>query len=358
MLKMLFYQTVLSSLRVLVDKIIKIKDYLNPLLYSENLRVTQCYEGVASYKSGRAAIFVVYRKEGVPFYIKNILAQLKRLEVDCWVTVNQNASTEIIDYLRSNSHKVIVRKSFGRDFGAYKDVIAKLNLKELQRLLIINDSVFYFSKNLDILFNRLFETQQEVLALTCSGEQHWHAQSYLLSLSRNVFLSSAFSHFWRNYKPFNSRSHAIKYGELGFSKAVLFRYSEISPAIYNRLVASLSLRNDTQNIFHFLIPDYWKSDETSRDNMSKYNARLLRSLEDFNPSHGIALLCALSLGFCVLKRDVSFRKTFAITSIAEALYMLDIDKSEIEEAITELEVKGKVDGFGLLVKLKAILGLI
>ena len=222
MLKTIFFQFILISLRILVDKFTKIKDYLNPLLYSEKRRIIQCYDGVASYGSGRAAIFVVYRKEGIPFYIKNVLEQLKRLEVDCWVAVNQNASTEIIDYLKSNSHKVIVRKNFGRDIGAYKDVISKLNLNEIQRLLIINDSVFYFSKKLDSLFDRLFETQQEVLALTCSGEQHWHAQSYLLSLSRKVFLSSTFSHFWRSYKPFNSRFHAIKYGELEFSKSSSF----------------------------------------------------------------------------------------------------------------------------------------
>ena len=107
-----------------------------------------------------------------------------------------------------------------------------------------------------------------------------------------------------------------------------------------------------------MIPDHWKIDNNSKNDRLTYNATLLRSLEDFNPSHGIALLCALSLGFCALKRDVSYRKTFAITSIAEALYKLDMDQSEIEEAITELEVKGKVDSSGLIVKFKANLGLI
>jgi hypothetical protein len=329
----------------------KVKDRFNPCFYSARYRLGRVIEGKKVFESKATAIFVIYRKHGVPFYIKNILDQFERLNVSCWVSINDDASEEIVEYLADRVCGVVLRKNFGHDFAAYKDLLNLVGLRNCERLIMLNDSAFYFSRDLDKLFDQLVNTKYEVLPLTASAQYGWHAQSYLVSISSRVFNHQSFLSFWKNYKPYNSRRHAIFNGEIKLSREV-FSLFDFGPPVYSKLIAVNSIvhSSNSENLIS-LLPDV-AQEQVSIDGPG--NNRLIsafRKVDCFNPSHGIPMVCAMELGFCVLKKDVFFRGTFSMLALVQALVELGLDNSEIVGAISEIERRGsfdELDWFGKL----------
>ena len=234
----------------------------------------------------------------------------------------------------------------------------------MKRLIILNDSMFYYSKGLDLLFNSLVRSEQDVVCLTSSFDGSWHAQSYLISLSNSVFLTSEFSSFWSRYKPYNSRRHAIRKGELEFSRVVLAKHYDRASTVYSHLGVSkyvlASPAAFTSNVMPWLVPD----DLSNRPGRTKFEIKafstkmnVMKAAERHNPSHALACLAAYALGFCVLKRDVVFRRSFGITKIVVALNLLGVDEHEVSQTVTELEFKGSVERLRYFDRIRARLGL-
>lgn len=335
--------THLHGLSCFFSVIKKTKDRTNLLLYFKHKRLVRIEEGLASFSSGRVAVFVMYQKECLSFSEINLLKEFKKNKVDCFSSINQEAPQSIVKFLKKNAHLVVVRKNFGRDFGAYKDTLSLVNLKNAHRLIIANDSVFYFSKNLSNLFTQLIDTKKPIVAMTCSKAHKWHVQSYLFSLSSEIFSSREFKNFWKNYIPFNSRVHAVHQGEIKFSQDVLSKYAKTTHTIYNLFHAAQSLSENSDQTCNLLSPEHLRKKNVTQNHEYKKKEKLLSGLEDTSPSHSLALFCAKGLGFCILKKDITFRKIHSLSCLYFALTELEIDSDEIRDALHELGLRGKVD---------------
>jgi hypothetical protein len=57
--------------------------------------------------------------------------------------------------------------------------------------------------------------------MTENYDGRYHVSSWCFQLLNEVLKSPAFVAFWRNYRPVDSRRHAIRQGEIGFSKMLL-----------------------------------------------------------------------------------------------------------------------------------------
>ncbi len=133
--------------------------------------------------------------------------------------------------LASRSWLVMERPNFGYDFGGYRDAVRQINEGGLgpERLVIMNDSV-WFPMREDVL-DRLEALpgdivgllQDEKVAHDTDGGQptdRRHVESYFLLIRGHVWASDAFQRFWRDYRMTDHKPHTIKYGEIGFSKAM------------------------------------------------------------------------------------------------------------------------------------------
>jgi hypothetical protein len=351
-----------------IDFFYKVKDWFSIYFYSSNLRIVKVLPGKISFKNNRLAIFVVYQKSGIPFYITNVLDSLRRLEIDCLISVNEDLDKVSIDYLLENSSKVILRKNFGRDFCAYKDAINLEDLTDIDKLILLNDSAIYFSKNLDVIFKNFILNEKDISTLFENFDRNWHVQSYFMALSSKVFLSKNFIDFWRKYKPYNSRRHCINSGEIYFSNKVLSHhyYHRYNHYNYIDLYDSLEKNMDLNNLL--MTPNKGAISNTRKhffDFENNKNNKYLNKinfydfcaeLEAFNTSHALAFLGPLVMNDCILKRDIVFRESFTINEVYSALTKLEINQNEINSAIFDLCRKGTVSKLGPKNKILSMLG--
>ena len=369
--------------RLIFDALYKMRDLFDPKLYSKMMRVSNIIDGKKLHNTTSVAIFVIYQKGQIPFYIKNVLNVLNALHVNVVVTVNEDIGNEQINWLIENCHLCILRKNFGRDFGAYKDAIDILDLESYQKLLLINDSLIYFSKNLNILFKNFIDSPRMVVALNENFDKFWHAQTHLLALDKKVFLSNNFKKFWSKYRPFNSRPHSIFNGEIKFSRDVLSFYAIDREVIYgiNKILLAFSagdilMENEDSALLN-LLPDMgdegsaliefmkqrlrFIDEDNSKSNfaLEKFAVKgLLTAAEKKNPSHSLGLLAPFITSTCIIKRDLLFRNSFSLTQIANAFQKMNLNSTEAQEAISELLVKGSISKAPVYLRFKANIGLL
>ncbi len=133
----------------------------------------------------------------------------------------------------------IEKPNFGRDFGSYKSGFSAIRSERLdqqcQRLIMLNDSVFYSTRNLDKFIENLLSNNKEVLGATENHEIEYHLGSFCIAFSGSIIRHPKFLKFWNSYRKTDVRQKVIKRGEMGLSKAL--RNCISSPgemqAIYN-----------------------------------------------------------------------------------------------------------------------------
>ncbi len=321
---------------VFFNTINKTLNLFNPCLYAKRFRVVDKVKGQKQYKSRLWAILVIYQKKEIPFYVKNIIRVLNNLSINILISANDSITAKELNYLSANCNKLLIRKNFGRDFAAYKDALTFLDLKSTDKLLMLNDSIAYFKKNLQKTIAQFIKKEFDIISLYKSYAKKNHYQSFLLSFSNNVLNDKKFTNFWKSYIPFNNRTHAINNGEIRFSTKVLNLYS--NSYVINQFRDSAICTKFKSNEWQQLIPD---GDKTFYNNIIKdINLNYYLSENFFhNPTHKFAFLSYFINKSLILKNDIYFRGTYSIISISLNLNLLGIDKFEIREFIKILDTQ-------------------
>ena len=200
----------------LLSSLLFICDFCNPSFHLKSLRVVT-QQKLTENNSNIYVIFVIYQKNHIPFYVRNIIENIKKRNILLSVVVNHDASKDVIDYIKKWSDKITIRKNIGRDFGGYKDEITSVDLQKIDRLILINDSVFYFNRNLDVLFSDLLDRNHEWVCMYENFEHEYHAQSFLLAFGPSIIQSKIFKDYWDKYLPLNNRRYTIEKGEKGLT---------------------------------------------------------------------------------------------------------------------------------------------
>lgn len=355
-------------------------DICNPSFHLKSLRIVK-QQKLTENKSKIYVIFVIYQKKHIPFYIKNIIANIKRRGLLLSVVVNYDTSNEVIEYLDKWCDKLTLRKNIGRDFGGYKDEITSIDLKKIDRLILINDSVFYFNRNLDSLFSDLLDRDHEWVCLYENFELRYHAQSFLLAFGSNIIHSELFKKYWENYKSYTSRRFSIEKGEKELT--VVCKKTGHYPHVINSMeVLQRRLLAFTHKEFISLIDERWVSFSNPVYNIyyeemqlilmpfrknifnKKLNCadtlisphivnQLILAITNSNPTHSAAYIFLKLFDKPYLKRDCVYRNYVAKSQFRQHLEDSNLDKSEIEECMKEIGIKGSSsDERGIWPKIK------
>ena len=337
----MIYKLLYLTLQKLFSVPYYIADLLSPTFYLRSYRLK-----VIDFKkstSPHLAIFVIYQKNGLTFSIRNMVEALIANHVKVVMVVNGEVASEIKDYLASNCHRIIYRKNTGRDFGAYQDALSTESPDRFQKVFLINDSVFYFKKNLKELIGDTLKSQHDWVALYDNYNVGYHAQSFFLCFGHELLRSKAFKTFWRKYRPFNLRHHVINAGELELSRLLIdagyhCHVMADGSALRERL-QSLGA-SELAHLKNFLTVAFLRRHPEIMGKEGKsFIQHLVFACETYPPSmHGTYPMFGLLKGVAVFKRDLVAREMTSASEFLQLVQAMELDPSEIKDAVAEFSL--------------------
>jgi lipopolysaccharide biosynthesis protein len=125
--------------------------------------------------------------------------------------------------LKKLCRAVVVRSSFGRDFGAWRDTLSLdlVRQEQIQELLLVNDSVLGPIRPLDPLFERM-RCAEGLWGLVNSDQNGAHLQTFLLLAKGRTAVDATFD-FFRKLVLSTDKEIVIENGELAFTSAIARR---------------------------------------------------------------------------------------------------------------------------------------
>ncbi len=171
------------------------------------------------------AVFSIYQPKSLSLLIKRSINYLLNHKIKIIIVAPHNIEPNDIQFLKEKHCIVLTRLNFGRDFGSYKYGILyllenKYLLKNFKKVLLINDGIFFPLKEKDTTLATILNNPHDVVGLAENYQQHWHIGSYFILFEKEFLFNKAIQDFWKNYKPYSSRFHAIRNGEIALGKKI------------------------------------------------------------------------------------------------------------------------------------------
>jgi hypothetical protein len=167
------------------------------------------------------AIIVKYAAFRVDEDFLDLLDALRRARVNAIVVCNGTPRPAELQRLRGAAQRILIRPNIGRDMGGYRAASLHLAGLDASRVLYFNDSVFYLrGAELDRMVAALLTSDYDVTGTFENHEYFHHVGSFAFSMAGEVFADPRVAAFWRDYKPYDLRPHAIIRGELGLARCL------------------------------------------------------------------------------------------------------------------------------------------
>ena len=157
-----------------------------------------------------------------------VLALLEAYKAQGFNIVFVTSSKRITEFDLEAAKKVcaviIRRRSYGRDFGAWKDGlrVAKHRFTHIEEILLTNDTILGPIHSLSPVFARMNEIDADFIGLTDSWDRAYHLQSFFL-LVRGPRGVAALDDYLRRLFLRNEREWVIARGEVDITRAMLRR---------------------------------------------------------------------------------------------------------------------------------------
>lgn len=202
------------------------------------------------FKGGNVLLLALYEKTELRPDTVELLKEAKKqnvfvLAVNTLKLANENYQPDLFDVY-------IERDNFGRDFGSYQEGMKYFYSNKISekcdRLLILNDSVFFSKQGLPQFISNLFSTNVEVLGATENREISHHLGSFCISVAGKIAKSEKFKKYWHDYKSSNVRPLVIKRGEFTLSKVLksLVSSEDNFKALYDVVFFEKALSQDSK----------------------------------------------------------------------------------------------------------------
>jgi hypothetical protein len=278
----------------------------------------------------RRLAIVVLHPRFVEFSIRHLVTALADAGFTIVALSSRDVPSSIVRVIESAGGIVVGRAHVGRDIGAYQDAIRFLHahasdFSRLEQVVLANDSVYWpaatrehvrLATRADAPWACLFE----------SFAGPYHAQSFFLALSADVLFSDECRRFWRRYRPYSVRLHAIRRGEIGISRALvgpfgkpycLFSGSRLVQALLDvpeaDAAAVLAL-----NGAEFGRAKAARAATAGRLDRDQVLRRVAALALEYNPTHSL-VIAFNTLMAAPVKRDVGIRRTLDIGYAQAAL---------------------------------------
>ncbi len=174
-------------------------------------------------KGGIFCVFHLFVKHRLPASTRRALEALRALDVSIVIVSNGPIPAEDVPVIEGLAHTIIIRRNIGRDFGGYRTgILHVLDKCAPDRLLVVNDSVFFAEKGLSEFFGALC-TGGDYVGAAENHEFGYHVGSYALGFGPRVFRHPEFRAFWQDFKLSELRPKVIKTGEIGLNRLVIGR---------------------------------------------------------------------------------------------------------------------------------------
>lgn len=335
------------------------------------------HPGSLSFDNRKYAIYVLWQPTSIPWYVINMLEGLKRRGVNTIIVCNHKLPADQLATLQALSALVLIRGNKGLDFGAYRDAVLLLTErhKEVERLLILNDSVYVFSQGLDKLLSDLLSNDYPVVAAYENWEIHYHLQSFCLGLSGDILRHPRIESYWRRYLPVSVRRWCIHQGEVRLS-SVLRRVSPSFRVVYgiNPLLEALATESDWVTLLQYreFVPRSVRSQFPDDDVLQLLGEadpgeravilrRLRERLSDLlmkrAQAHTGVFFFPKFLSSPFLKRDIVYRELFTLYEAERMLLALGRDE-EIQSITDEFRRRGTAAHLKGIARRRYRLGLI
>ncbi len=142
---------------------------------------------------------------------------------------SEGTAREVASFCR----QILWRRNVGYDFGAYKDGIKAIgNLDRVDRLVLMNDSVYGPFYPLKPLLEAVDPSKTDFWGITDSWEIAFHIQSYFLLFFPRALQSKQFREFWQRFPYVNRKNWVIERGEVALSQLLVqhkFRAAALAP---------------------------------------------------------------------------------------------------------------------------------
>ena len=174
------------------------------------------------HESENILLIALYEKGILREDISNLLITAKKLGM--YVIGINTLKLKDPDKYSNHFDTYIERPNFGRDFGSYKYGFMHIFKRGLsvncERLVLLNDSLFYSKDNLSLFLEQMSSTDKEVLGACENFEFMHHLGSFAIGINKSILQHNKFRKYWYKYKNTDVRPLVIKRGELGLSKAL------------------------------------------------------------------------------------------------------------------------------------------
>jgi lipopolysaccharide biosynthesis protein len=174
--------------------------------------------------AGNLCIFAHYDRRGeVHGYVLHHLECLRRAGFDIVFVSNcAELKPAAKAAVAAQARLVLTRRNVGGYFGAYKDALAAIgDLGGIDRLLLVNDSLYGPFWYLDDMLDRMAALRGQFWALTDNWQRAYHLETDFIMFGRQAVADPAFAQFWRDVRYVNSRSYEFRHYEVGLSQALL-----------------------------------------------------------------------------------------------------------------------------------------
>lgn len=135
----------------------------------------------------KIALYASYQTgEAIPGYVRYALAHLAKTDFKVVLLTNERTLSQAsYEFLADNSIELFLTQNHGFDFGMWKrylhmQAISNSENENIERLLLINDSVVYYQDKFEEYFEQAEKSHADVVSLTSNDEFAPHLQSFFL----------------------------------------------------------------------------------------------------------------------------------------------------------------------------------
>jgi lipopolysaccharide biosynthesis protein len=180
-----------------------------------------------SYK--KIALYASYQTgKNLPGYVRFALRHLAATDFHVVLLTNdRELSEETYKFIADNDIELFLTQNHGFDFGMWHRYlklkvnnptagVAQESMGNLDRLLVLNDSIVYFQNNFEKFFAEAEKSTADVVSLTSSNEIYPHLQSFFLYMKQPA-LGAFFMHLFETPEQEDFLS-TVRHMEIGLSE--------------------------------------------------------------------------------------------------------------------------------------------
>jgi hypothetical protein len=359
----------IRSLFYLIDRIsyfffYRFKQNIQIIIPPDNNCLTKAYKVLA--------VFAIYQPKALSLLVQRSIQYLYKHKIKIMIIAPHVISVQDIAFLKKYHCIVLTRFNFGRDFGSYKYgilyLLANPNLLQaFEKIILLNDGIFFPIKENDSMLKKILTYSHDVIGLAENYQYNWHIGSYFILFKREFLLHKKIKNFWINYKPYSSRFHTIKKGEVTLGKKIK-QLTDSCKIIYNgkKLLSALEKALLVQHPIRFI---QIASNYLTQDKALLYKAFFLSKkhvnlsligaqIENYSPAHIFALALIEYLDCFFIKRDICYRGLYSISQVIHYLSSKNSDENLIDALNIDLKNKGIITSMPIFKKILCTSGAI